>query len=643
MRAPYPITALLLLAGALAACERAPVKLSFAPHSSDLTHHVFPTALYQSDERLEVFSRDQLAALPFLSLLATTDSALYAPATAIRLPFTPAPNDTDRWLDPATLADALRIYRLDTGGPALRVAAGEIDVHTPTNTVTLRPRRPLSPGRYAVVVLAHVITTRAGDPVLPSDDYVELQTRGDVTTHASFAQVVAVDADIVDRRDTLAYLDFTVGDHRSQLTVLADVVAGAAAAVYFDAAGAPGLDVSGVGRVVTGALSTPNFVSDTRYDTLALATNGTTLGRVAAAPFAADNPPSLSASAPFRAIPYLALLPAAPGASPPPAVVAIHDVGRAKEQWLAVAPALCAAGYAVFAIDLYQHGERQADVALPEGDYAHKVDPVLDAAGTRFPDPFINPTFLARTRDKLRQSVVDQLSLVRVLAAADGTRPELDLDGDGAPDAWGRIDLVAHGLGATLATSVLAVSPDIERAVLSAPGGSYAQVLADSPSFGPDIDLLIYATANVDGFGLMAADGAPMLPGHAERDLFDRVAETVLGPVDPLTFAAAVFKGDLGGGRPQVLVQLSHPDLTVPNDANARFVRALAGGAESADAFPVVGPALFATGLPEIDAAAGLPASGVTQREGGHDLLFDFADPAATRAAQAQLVEFLAR
>ncbi|MFT7625767.1 MAG: hypothetical protein ACI9WU_004958, partial [Myxococcota bacterium] len=37
-----------------------------------------------------------------------------------------------------------------------------------------------------------------------------------------------------------------------------------------------------------------------------------------------------------------------------------------------------------------------------------------------------------------------------------------------------------------------------------------------------------------------------------------------------------------------------------------------------------------------------LPPVGVTQFSGGHGLLFDFADPAVTAAAQSELVKFLA-
>src|SRR5690606_36512758 len=107
---------------------------------------------------------------------------------------------------------------------------------------------------------------------------------------------------------------------------------------------------------------------------------------------------------------------------------------------------LARAGVALVAIDAYQHGARQHDIALPEGGFSDKLDVALAAAGVAFPDPFVNPTFLARTRDKLRQTVVDAMALVRVVSEADGTRPEIDLDGDGVGDAFGGVYVVGNSL-----------------------------------------------------------------------------------------------------------------------------------------------------------------------------------------------------
>jgi pimeloyl-ACP methyl ester carboxylesterase len=237
----------------------------------------------------------------------------------------------------------------------------------------------------------------------------------------------------------------------------------------------------------------------------------------------------------MRAIPYLAFFPKTAPPSGTPVIIALHGLGRSKSDWLLFAATACRTGHALIAIDLFQHGDRQDKIDPKEGSFAGKLDTALLKGGIAFPDPFINPTFLARTRDKLRQSMVDTLALIRILGAADGLLP-IDFDGDGQPDpAYGPIRLLAMSLGAMVALPVAAVSPEVDRVVLTSPGAHISQIVNDIAAIAKQLDPLIYMTANADQFGLLHDSPRFMLPDGPEREVFTRVSETIFAPADPVT------------------------------------------------------------------------------------------------------------
>lgn len=673
-----------LLAGGalsgLSACDQETgVTLLFERNAADPTTHVFPTDEYKGEQVLDRFTADQLKLLPYLQQLRFTAQTGYSPITAIRIPFTQVAADPDRWLDMTTVPAAIRVYRVE-GTTATAVALGEMVYRERTGALLVWPLAPWQPGTYAVAVRDRVIATNAGGSVGRSQDATKLVDEGDDATDGAFQAVAAADADIATRGDTLAFWTFTVADATGQMKLLAAYVGGKLpvdwngrdetlditpivpvetreiavggakvlaqgdqqVAGLFAAAGATGLPTDAIDKLVGGAIATPDFVSDPQPSLEALFLNGTFLGRQPLLPFQPTNPLSVSKTHPSRLLPYVAAYPKI-HATPMPVIVAFHGVGRSKEDWLAFANAACKTGHALIAIDLYQHGDRQANIEVPEGDFADNVDPILASQGIHFPDPFIDPTFLARTRDKLRQSVVDNLTLVRLLAAADGVSPLIDFDGDGTPDEYGPIRVVAQSLGAMVATVVVALSPDIDRALLNVPGGSFPQIVNDSPRISANLDLLIYGVSNAEGIGLLAGSPRFMVPDGPERELFTRVAESVIGATDPWTYASAMVSGELGNAQPRLLVQFVKGDDVVPNNANLRYVHGMAAGAADPDEVPQIEPVLFATGLPVISAQAGQASPiGVTQFAGDHGFLLDFVDPVITAAAQTQAATFLA-
>ncbi len=692
-RSPWVVLALVAsLSLCSAGCEDSrTIVLEFDRGNTDPTEHPFPDDRYLGAEILDAFNEAQLAALPFLRQLRFTAQTGYSPVTAIRIPFTGGGDTADTWVDVDTIRAGLTVYRLGNT-QATGVPIGELSHDRRTNSIIVRGTVPWEPGRYAVVLYRDVVRTRDGSLAVASIDYNDVRDLGDPATDEGFALVAATDRNITSRDDTLAYWEFTVADQAAQMTLLnayvngaapvdrdgtnavlevtpflpvetrglavggAEVIAGtpeAVVAVYAEVVeklrqstgAAPDepvtLPSAQIDRIVGGAIAAPNFLSDTVADTQALFFNNTFQGRQAEVPFNPDNPLSLSREQPTKALPYLAFFPA-PSPEPMPVTVFVHGISRDKTDLFTLANLFTSAGHAVIAIDLYQHGARQTDIDPPEGDFLNKLDPVLEAGGVAFPDPFLNPTFLARTRDKMRQSIAEQLSLIRLLRAGDGTNPLIDFDGDGQPDSFGDIHLVGHSLGSMISTVVAALSPELKRVVLNVPGGPLTQVVRESPFLGPDLDLLIYATANAPGFGLLGEQSREMLPDNDERELFSRVAETVIGAADPLLFAAAILNGRYGNGTPRLLIQLAEGDTVVPNPANIRFVNAVASGAIKPNDLVQVAPALFETGLRTVEAPnTALPPHAVTHFAGAHGFLIDFVDQPTTVSAQGQLIFFM--
>lgn len=665
---------LLALALPLGGCDEAhDVELLFQRQSPDPTLHVFPSDEYRGAAVLDAFSEVQLANLPFLRHLRATFQPAWAPTTGVRIPFTQVGDDVDRWIDLDTAADAIRIYQVDPS-PVSAVPLGEVRLQQRTNALLVRPRAPFGAGRYAVLVLKDRLATIGGGRVSRSTDQALIAREGDPLTDPAFEAVAAADPDVETRADTLAFWTFTVADPTAQLAFLKQVVTGkvaidkggndetlditaigpaetrelavggaqviadgdAAVSAVYAAAELDALPTDKIGRIVGGAISVPVFISDPTPDLAALFFNGTFSGRNPLLPFGPGNPLSLSASTPTKLLPYVMFIPKV-HAPKLPVIIGVHGISRSKEDWFTFANAACAAGHALIAIDLYQHGDRQADIAAPEGGFATKLDPVLQAAGINFPDPFLNPTFIGRTRDKLRQSIVDQLALLHLLNEGDGDNPLIDFDGDGAPDDFGPKRMIGHSLGGILAVSLAAISPELDRVVLAAPASHLTQIINDSPRLGRDIDLLMVATANATGIGILADSERRLVPDGAEREVFSRVTETILASVDPASYAAALVSGELGNA-PRVLVQFSLGDDVVTNLGNVRLAQALAS-TDDPDAVAQLGDELFPLGIPTTTTGAMVT---IRQYAGSHGLLLDFVDPAVTATAQQHAAAFFA-
>lgn len=384
-------------------------------------------------------------------------------------------------------------------------------------------------------------------------------------------------------------------------------------------------------RIVVGMLSTPNFIGQYITDptilnsavkdpdqAALLFTSGAIAPDDPAAAIQPDpmgpdfNPVVLNAATPYSVIPFLTVVPESAG--PPPnlgdVLLFAHGLTRSKEDALVLAPMAAASGYTVIAIDAYQHGARQtpADLMdfsrnlpkagtvffgtneLSNGDFSDKTDPMVAALGLPgFPDPFINLVFAQRFRDRMLQTMVDWLSVIRLVEEADGSEDMndadgdqlIDFDGDGMEDDWDRVTLVGHSLGANIGAMVTTIATTANFSVLNVPGGGWASIIRESPSLSSDLDMLLNGVAQAPSIGLVAGsetfEGGPFTQS-ADRETYDIVLQNVVSPADPLAYTgtmhAKLFQAD-AMAEARALMQFVLDDDVIPNAANARLARGL--------------------------------------------------------------------
>src|SRR5690554_5300136 len=189
-------------------------------------------------------------------------------------------------------------------------------------------------------------------------------------------------------------------------------------------------------------------------------------------------------------------------------------------------------------------------------------------------DLYINLNNFARTRDAMRQTVLDLMNLNASIGAMDidgsgdlvvnpdGTITEPDLDPS-------KVYFIGHSLGAIIGTTFVAVNndpdvqafngnlPKIQGAILGNGGGGVVKLLENSPSIGGAKILP----------GLQAAAGLEQ--GSADIEKFFGVMQAMVDSADPINFAGAehmktlpILSYEAVGG-----VGDAKPDLVVPNNA----------------------------------------------------------------------------
>jgi hypothetical protein len=283
-----------------------------------------------------------------------------------------------------------------------------------------------------------------------------------------------------------------------------------------------------------------------------------------------------------------------------PLVIFRHGLGGGRVQMLGIADRLNKAGIAVAAIDAPKHGDRSYCSADNQcaGGATCVPDPALVNEGDA-PNPspghcmngaaagdfvrigcatctnasalpaasgnFLISGNLFRTRDTLRQDIIDESQLIRVLSP-DPTGAQLanliftsalrfQID---PTQIW----FVGQSLGAISGTVDVAANPRITKAALNVGGSTIVDVFSNSPNLTPGLNALLASLGIATG-----------TPAYLQ---FINVAKWVLDPADPENFAqnliasplASPLSGNVAPPGRAILGQYALCDGTVPNPFN---------------------------------------------------------------------------
>ncbi|HEX8106781.1 MAG TPA: hypothetical protein VF516_03590 [Kofleriaceae bacterium] len=370
-----------------------------------------------------------------------------------------------------------------------------------------------------------------------------------------------------------------------------------------------------------------------------------------------------------------------------PLVVFRHGLGRGRADMLLIANAFAAAGMVTVAIDAAKHGDRTlcssaatpplsgcAGTCTPLSNAPDPIDPpsqgppgtcdptklikapvdknatgATDGIAVASGNYLISANFF-RTRDTLRQDLIDESQLIRVVAL-DPSKPPMttllfERIKSRAMAKFGVTMIVdptavyfsGQSLGAIQGAMDVATNPRISRAAFNVGGGTLVDVFATAPAFHAGFTQLISALG--------------ITPGTSQFLQFLTVAKTVLDPADPINFVGHLTDkdhmlpnllpplGNPNGLVPQqpkaILSQIANCDDTVPNPFN--FLYASNAGLSPLPPSGQPGTVQQFVGA-GFDPAKPTLCSPTTAIE--HGFFTDFANPPVTDKAQADQASFL--
>lgn len=314
-------------------------------------------------------------------------------------------------------------------------------------------------------------------------------------------------------------------------------------------------------------------------------------------------------------VPFLLIVPKNADLSELPVVVMHHGFNASRTTGFALADTAGRAGFAVLAIDAFQHGDRAASASderhAMRGDFpgpdGFAETSTLDVSARTFglsggPDDMtLFPGYALGAFEQFAADAMSAIALVRqeelqALQAADPRLAELAFDAE-------CIAYVGNSMGAVVGVSVVTAEPNVRAAVLDVLPGSIIETLAESGEFRPLTESI-----------LLPQVGVTTEFDEVERAmLFDPTVDLyrwVLEPVDPLALARAMVSERVAGPAPDLLIQLAgHDEVAAPTASESVVAAARIGGAgEFAFApiapidLPVIGrpatPAIAAVGFP---------------------------------------------
>ncbi len=257
----------------------------------------------------------------------------------------------------------------------------------------------------------------------------------------------------------------------------------------------------------------------------------------------------------------LAIYPAAVTLQPVPVVIFQHGLGSCKNQAMfAVADSFASQNIAIVGIDIIEHGTRAVTNVDPdndEGELGPCDQPAVNGGVARSGEGFIRIDNLALTRDAIRQSVLDQVALMK--AVNSGNYAAVNT---GSTDfVPGSATFAGVSLGAMLGGIFLAEQEQVNLGVLNAPGAWLSRLFTESPTFGPE---LLGTLAEQMNMGPVT--------GETFQDFLTKLVPLVQGlvdPADPAYYMHSALDGGLISENNSILIQEAIDDPVIPNFSTA--------------------------------------------------------------------------
>jgi Bacterial Ig-like domain len=295
-----------------------------------------------------------------------------------------------------------------------------------------------------------------------------------------------------------------------------------------------------------------------------------------------------------------------PGAAPAggwPVAIYGHGFTDNKNQTpFFVAGSMARRGIATIAINVVGHGSGPLGT-LTVNRTAGAPPVVLSAGGRGFDQDgngaitttegvnAIAPQTLVGSRDGLRQTVIDLMSLVREIEVG------VDVDGNGTRDLDpAKISYFGQSFGGIYGTKFLAVEPNVRVGVPNVPGGAIIEIARLSPAFRPLVWLSICDVttpfcapgrtpplANLPG-PLQFNENMPLrnlpplvdtVPGASAIQQLLEWTEWTSQAGNPAAYAVHLRAQPLSGvPAKSVILQYARTDATVPNPTTSAIIRA---------------------------------------------------------------------
>lgn len=498
--------------------------------------------------------------------------------------------------DAASIDDGVLLLDADPASPTrgalvpIRVFYDDV-----RGLLTVRPARGFSfgPGHRWVAALTNTLRDVSGAPLAPSTEFLAARSGGMPAIDEALS---ALEAAGVPRTSVAVATIFTTEHPGTALLATRAAVHGAPApSITIDrvipgpegdlddffgvpAEDRPGVDVPAMGapeeramqhttvaRVILGHFTAPRMLTGAGTDV------GIPLLDASGAPMAG----------PLEEVPFLLVVPSGVDVSTLPVLVVHHGFNASRVTGLVFADTAGRAGYAVLAIDAFQHGGR-ADGAIdeihnlrgspgPDGLFETNVASVSARTfGLAGPPPELE-LFPSYPEGAFLQFAADVMSAVRMIRESD-LSPLRGADASLGTLGFRPDHLVYLGIsmGSVIGASVLAAEPDVRAFVLNVPPGSVVDTLCEGAEFR---SLATGPLSNVLGIRGPFDEVARSCANDPIVDLF----RWALEPIDPLALAPHFFDEPLmAGPRPDVLWLMAANDQLAAPPATESMV-AVAG------------------------------------------------------------------